>query len=120
MRKWIVMLLSALAAALPVAPGTAAESDVVSLAPGEAREFHIGSTYRNIRVCNDFASAGPVKAWVGHHLPQVLGPGVCADDSGDRIVLRNAAAGRVKGTYRTLFGGPGSDGPGGYEWELHF
>jgi len=120
MKKWIAVALSALAIGLPTASGAAGESGVFSLAPGESREFHIGSTYRNIRVCNDLASAGTLTAWFGHHLPHVLGPGLCADDSGDGIALRNGAAGRVNGTFRSLFGGPGSDGPGGYQWELHF
>jgi hypothetical protein len=120
MRTQIAVVLSALAAGLPAARSLAVESGAFSLAAGESRDFHIGSTYRSLRICNDFASAGPLTAWTGHHLPQVLRPGVCADDSGDHIVLRNGSAGRVEGTFRSLPSRPGSDGPDGYEWEFHF
>jgi hypothetical protein len=84
-------------------PAWAAEFGSFSLQPGETRDIRIGSTYRTIRLCNDSESAGVLQAVIGDHDPIQLAPGLCAEDSGDTIQVRNAANGTVSGIYRRQY-----------------
>ena len=74
-----------------------------TLKPGETRSFRIGATYRNIRLCNDAESAGTLDATIGDHDMIHLAPGLCAEQSGDTILLHNAAAGPVNGVWRRVY-----------------
>jgi len=84
-------------------PAKAQEFGSFTLKPGETREVRIGNTYRTIRLCNDVESAGVLDAVVGDHDLIHLSPGLCAEQSGDTIQLRNAANGRVSGVYRRQY-----------------
>jgi hypothetical protein len=116
----IVNAAAMLAACQSTGSDTASPSGSFALAPGETRTLRIGSTYRPVRVCNDVGSSGRVKAWIGQHLPHDMPPGVCAEDTGNQIVLSNESGGAVNGIYRTLPYGPNSDTPGGYQWVIQF
>jgi hypothetical protein len=120
MRRLIIIAATTLAACQGAGSDSASPSGSFTLAPGETRTLQIGSTYRPVRVCNDVASSGRVKAWIGQHLPHDMPPGVCAEDTGDQIVLRNESGGAANGIYRTLPYGPKSDTPGGYQWVIQF
>ena len=74
-----------------------------TLKPGETRGFRIGATYRNIRLCNDAESAGTLDATIGDHDMIHLVPGLCAEQSGDTILLHNAADGPVNGVWRRVY-----------------
>jgi hypothetical protein len=70
-----------------------------SLRPGESRQFTIGTTYISLRVCNDIASAGAVAVTVGARDPRTLAPGLCMEQSGDLIEIRNLADGIATGVF---------------------
>ncbi len=74
-----------------------------SLQPGQTKQIRIGATYRTIRLCNDAESAGMLDGIIGDHDMIHLAPGLCAEDSGDTIQLRNAANGTVNGIYRRQY-----------------
>jgi hypothetical protein len=93
----------AVAGLLTGSSAKAQEFGSFTLKPGEAREFRIGATYRTIRLCNDAESAGNLDAIIGDHDMIHLAPGLCAEDSGDTIQLRNAANGPVSGVYRRQY-----------------
>jgi len=73
-----------------------------SLKPGEIREVRTGSTYRQLRVCNESGSGGAIVAVIGDHEPHTLGPGLCAEEYGDTIKLQNGSSGVASGTYRPI------------------
>src|ERR1700754_4251524 len=99
-RLMVIIIAAALSAWQGAGPDSASPSGAFSLAAGESRTLQIAATYRPVRLCNDFGSPGPVRAWIGHHLPHFVPPGVCAEDTGDQILLRNESSGTVNGTYR--------------------
>jgi|ERR1039457_511058 hypothetical protein len=84
-------------------PAQAQEFGSFTLKPGESRQFRIGATYRTIRLCNDAESAGNLDAIIGDHDMIHLAPGLCAEESGDTLQLRNAANGLVSGVYRRQY-----------------
>ena len=90
------------------APGqqTSGEFGKVSLNAGETRQAQTGYTYRNMRVCNDAESVGPVSATIGDHVPHELLPGVCAEDLGNSILLVNHGSGLSRVTYRPIYDVP--------------
>jgi hypothetical protein len=98
-----VVLGCLLAGTLGVLPALAQEFGSFTLKPGETREFRTGNTYRTIRLCNDVGSAGVLDAVIGDHDMIHLAPGLCAEDSGDRLQLRNAAGGAVSGVFRRQY-----------------
>lgn len=63
-----------------------------TLAPGEIASIVIGSTYREIRICNDLQSAGELVVVVADHEPFSLAPGLCKSQHGDHIALRNESS----------------------------
>jgi hypothetical protein len=108
--RLLLFVLAATVAGLAAGhPARAGEFGSFTLQPGETRNITIGATYRLIRLCNDVGSAGMLDAVIGAGAPIRLAPGLCAEDSGDRIQLRNAANGKVSGVYRRqydFFDGP--------------
>jgi hypothetical protein len=108
-RPYLFPVLVFLMAVGGVLPALAREFGSFSLQPGQTKQIRIGSTYRTIRLCNGAESAGRLDAIIGDHDTIHLAPGLCAEDSGDTIQLRNAANGTVSGIYRRqydFFDGP--------------
>ena len=105
------MSSSLLAAGLIAAVGigfaaTQASADYfgsLTLRPGETRNIYIGVTAQNMRVCNDFYSAGEAEVTIAANFPHDLAPGTCAEDIGDRMVIRSRSKGAVTIIYRPVF-----------------
>src|ERR1700690_2413768 len=74
----------------------------VALKQGETRQISIGPTFRDMRVCNDLKSTGPVVIKVGSSWERTLRVGQCAEDRGNMIYFRNLASGIARITYRAL------------------
>jgi len=74
----------------------------VALKQGETRQISIGPTFRDMRVCNDLKSTGPVVIKVGSSFERTLRTGQCAQDRGNMIYFRNLASGIARITYRAL------------------
>ncbi len=102
-RACLLPVLVLLVTAGGLMPVRAGEFGSFSLQPGETRAIRTGSTYRTIRLCNDSESAGTLDAIIGDHDMIHLAPGLCAEESGDMIQLRNAANGTVSGVYRRQY-----------------
>jgi hypothetical protein len=101
-RPAIGLLLFAAAAigtCLAALPALATDHGSFSLRPGESRQITVGSTYFSLRVCNDIASAGPIAVTVGAHESRTLAPGLCTEQSGDFVGLRNLSGGIAMGVF---------------------
>jgi hypothetical protein len=83
------LILAALLGQFLVGEALAARGGHFTLAPGEVRSIAIGSTYRDIRVCNDLKSVDDLGVTWGDNDPVRLWPGICKSGRGDRITLRN-------------------------------
>jgi len=70
-------MLAALAVVLLAGAALAADGGTFTLAPGEVRSVSVGSTDREIHVCNDLGSAGDLLVVIGDHDPLRLAPGIC-------------------------------------------
>jgi hypothetical protein len=81
----------------------AAASGNFSLKPKEAKEIWIGATARELRICNDIASGGPIGITLGGHSPLELGPGQCTYEMSDRILATNQGDNPAMGTWRATF-----------------
>ena len=81
----------------------AAYFGTLTLKPGETQQLYIGTTARNVRVCNDFNSSGPVVVTIANNIPHDLLPGRCAEDIGDRMTVQSHAAGQVMINYRSIY-----------------
>ena len=92
----------ALAVAIAGLAGGAAAAELGSftLQAGQSQTIRIGSTYRQLKVCNDTESAGLLDAIIGTSDVIHLKPGICAEWNGDTIQLRNMSNGVVSGIYR--------------------
>src|ERR1051325_3914850 len=97
------LFIVATAGLFPARPVEAQEFGSFTLKPGETRSFRIGTTYRDIRLCNDGESAGTLDATIGDHDMIHLAPGLCAEERGDAILLHNAANGPVNGVWRRAY-----------------
>jgi len=75
----------------------------LTLKPGETQQIHIGGTARNLRVCNDFFSAGQAVVTIAGNPSHDLLPGVCAEDIGDRMTVQSHAPGQVMIEYRPVY-----------------
>ena len=73
------------------------------LKPKETRLIVVGTTARELRICNDVASGGAIGLARGSRGPLVLQPGNCADDMGDRILATNRGSATAMGTWRTYY-----------------
>jgi hypothetical protein len=95
-------LVFGLAVAIAGLAGSAAAAEFGSftLQAGESQTVRIGSTYRQLKVCNDSESAGQLDAIIGTSDVIHLKPGICAEWNGDTIQLRNMSNGVISGIYR--------------------
>jgi hypothetical protein len=84
---------------LTAPPAVAINHGSFLLRPGESQQFTIGSTYFSLRLCNDIASAGPIEITIGGHEPRTLAPGLCAEQSGDLVGVRNQSSGMAMGVF---------------------
>jgi hypothetical protein len=82
-------------------PVVAADAGAFLLSPRESRAIRLGTSYADIRLCNDLGSAGTLEAVIGVHDAIRIAPGICARETGDAIQLRNASAGLVSGIFRS-------------------
>jgi len=71
----------------------------VSLASWQARDVSIGPKYRNLRVCNDMASNGPVVVTIRYGWSRTLNPGACLKDRGNSFLVENQRGSPVRVTY---------------------
>ena len=71
-----------------------------TLAAGEVRTVRTSVTYRDIRVCNNAGSEGDLIAIIGGNDPVDLTPGMCVQNWGDRITMRNESASTIASTYK--------------------
>ena len=81
----------------------AADNGSFFLKSKEARLIVVGTTARELRICNDVASGGAIAFTLGSRGPLVLQPGNCADDMGDRILVTNNNSATAMGTWRTYY-----------------
>ena len=75
----------------------------LTLKPGEAQKIQIGTTARNMQVCNDIFSAGAAEVTIAANVPQDLQPGVRAEDIGDRMSIQSRSKGPVTIVYRPIY-----------------
>jgi hypothetical protein len=88
---------------LSQAPAVASEFGAFSVKPGETQQIAMGGSYRRIRLCNDAGSAGTLDVTIDDQPTHHLLPGVCAEDRGDSVVLRNSSTGMDTGVYRPVY-----------------
>jgi hypothetical protein len=81
----------------------AADNGNFSLKSRETQLIVVGTTARELRICNDVASGGPIGITLGSSGPLVLRPGNCADDMADRILATNQSSATAMGTWRTYY-----------------
>ncbi len=95
-----VFALAVAIACLTGKTAIAAEFGSFTLQAGESQTIRIGSTYRQLKVCNDSESAGVLDAIIGTSDVIHLQPGICAEWNGDTIQVHNVSGGVVSGIYR--------------------
>jgi hypothetical protein len=96
----LAVTIGGLAAATSAGAG---EFGAFTLQPGQSQTIQTGSTYRQLKLCNGSESAGQLDAVIGTSDVIHLGPGICAEWSGDRIMLHNVSSGVVSGIYRRVY-----------------
>ena len=100
-----ILTLSAIAligAALISGQAFGANFGTLNLKAGEMQTVDIGATGRNMRVCNDFFSSGPIVVTIGGNLPHHLSPGICAEDIGNRLTVQSNASSPATVEFRSL------------------
>ena len=100
-----ILTLSAIAligATLISGQAVGANFGTLNLKAGEIQTVYFGATGRNVRVCNDFFSSGPIVVMISKNAPHDLSPGVCAEDIGDRMTIRSHASGLATVEFRSL------------------
>jgi len=73
------------------------------LKPGETRQVYVGTSARNMRVCNDFFSSGSATVTIADNPSHDLLPGVCAEDIGDHMTIHSHANGQVRIDYLATY-----------------
>ena len=106
-RLWpAVFLATALGSVTACAQGSSSNYGqnfgTVSLVAGQKQQVWMGATYRLVRVCNDFNSAGTVTAIIDDQPALTLPPGRCAEDYGNRIQFVNNGGGTATVAYRSI------------------
>ena len=81
----------------------AADNGNFSLKSKEVQLIVVGTTARELRICNDIASGDPIGITLGSRGPLVLQPGTCADDMADRLLATNQGSATAMGTWRTYY-----------------
>jgi hypothetical protein len=105
MRIPMLATIALLGLCLAHGPAAAATFGSVTLQPGELRKIDIGPTGRNLRVCNEIASAGTVVVVIGDNAPHALSPGLCAEDLGARMTVQSHAGGTATVDYKAICDG---------------
>ena len=95
----LMVALSAAGCTLPSGTEGAPGFGNVSLASWQARDVSIGPKYRNLRVCNDMASNGPVVVTIRYGWSRTLNPGACLKDRGNSFLVENQRGSPVRVTY---------------------
>ena len=88
-RLWpAVFLVAALGSVAACAQGSSSNYGqsfgTLSLAAGQRQQVWMGASYRLVRVCNDFHSAGTVTAVIDDQPAVTLPPGRCDEDWGNQ------------------------------------
>lgn len=83
----------------------AANFGTVTLVAGQTQAIDLGPTGRNMRVCNDRSSAGPVLVTIGGNAPHDLSPGLCAEEMGDRLLIHSEASGLSTVDFKSICDG---------------
>jgi hypothetical protein len=94
--------IALIGAALISGQAVGANFGTLTLTAGERQTVDIGAAGRNMRVCNDFFSSGPIVVTIGGNLPHDLSPGVCAEDIGDRLTVQSNASSPATVEFRSL------------------
>jgi hypothetical protein len=102
MKTSIASTIILLGAGLMGSQAVGASFGTVVLKAGETRIVDIASTARELRVCNDFFSAGPITATIGGNFSHDLQPGRCTEDRGDRMTIVSHATGETTIDYRPI------------------
>jgi len=98
-----LLAVAAIFAAAPMAsPALASYFGSIVLNPGQAQQIRTGLPAMNMRVCNDFFSAGGATVTVAGNTPHDLLPGRCAEDIGDQFMVQSHASGQVMIDYRSI------------------
>jgi hypothetical protein len=107
MRILIMSASTIIGSVLICAQAIGADFGTITLKAGEAQTVDLATTARNMRVCNDFFSSGPIVATIGNNIPHDLSPGRCAEDYGERMTIQNHASSLATVDFRPLNDGPG-------------
>ena len=99
-----------LGAGLFSAQAAGANFGTVTLKAGETHTVGIGSTGRDMRVCNDLSSSGPVLVTIGNNVPHDLSPGLCVEDMGDRMTIQSHASGLATVDFKSICDGSAMGG----------
>ena len=88
--------------AIASSPAMASSVGSLALGAGQRQEIYVGTTAKNMRVCNDFSSQGSVLATIAGNPGHDLSPGQCAEDIGDRVAFENHSSGGATIMYRAI------------------
>jgi hypothetical protein len=91
-----------LATALAGTPASAGYFGSLSLQPGQTQKLNVGTVTRNVRVCNEFGSAGSASVVIADNPAHHLMPGQCAEDTGDRLLIQSMSGGPVQIDWRVI------------------
>lgn len=106
-RLWpVVFLVAALGSVAACAQGSSSNYGqsfgTLSLAAGQRQQVWMGASYRLVRVCNDFHSAGTVTAVIDDQPAVTLPPGRCDEDWGNQVHFISNGGGASTVTYRSI------------------
>jgi hypothetical protein len=102
MKLLTLCAIAQIGAALISGQAIGADFGTLTLKAGETQTVDIGATGRDMRVCNDFFSSGPIIVTIGGNAPHDLSPGLCAEDAGDRMTIQSHAGGLATVEFRSL------------------
>ena len=74
----------------------------VTIAAGETRQVRTGVAYRLLRICNNVESSGTALVVIDDRQSATLAPGLCTEEYGNRIEIKNQSASAAKLTYRAV------------------
>ena len=102
MKTLTLSAITLIGAGLISSQAVAANFGSVTLKAGETQTVDIGATGRDMRVCNDFFSSGPIVVTIGGNVPHDLSPGLCAEDIGGRMMIQSHASGVATVDFQSL------------------
>jgi hypothetical protein len=98
----MLVLASAAAGAQNAAQNYGQSFGTVLLAAGQAERVWLGASYRMVKLCNDFESAGTVVVTIDAQPSATLGPGRCTEDYGNSVQMANGSGSAATITYRSI------------------